>query len=112
MAARREVARHFDGLDLPGTDCARHGRQRPLAARLPAAGSTPTSLAAQSGRSPGARVPARANLDLDPLRAGTLLAGAIILSEAQHRLGVPLEVARGGLREGAAAALLEELAAA
>ena len=52
------------------------------------------------------------DLALDPLRAGTLLGGAIILAEAQRRLGVPLEVARGGLREGAAAALFEELAAA
>jgi hypothetical protein len=30
----------------------------------------------------------------------------------QQRLGVPLEVARGGLREGAALVLLDDLAAA
>jgi exopolyphosphatase/guanosine-5'-triphosphate,3'-diphosphate pyrophosphatase len=43
---------------------------------------------------------------VDPARARTLLAGTIILSEAQRRVGVPLEVARGGIREGAALTLL------
>ena len=33
------------------------------------------------------------------------IAGALILAEVQGRLGVPFEVARGGLREGAALAL-------
>jgi exopolyphosphatase / guanosine-5'-triphosphate,3'-diphosphate pyrophosphatase len=41
-------------------------------------------------------------------RAQTLLAGVLVLAEAQRRLGVPLVVARAGLREGAAL----ELAAA
>ena len=41
-------------------------------------------------------------------RARTLLAGVLVLAEAQRRLGVPLVVARAGLREGAAI----ELAAA
>jgi exopolyphosphatase / guanosine-5'-triphosphate,3'-diphosphate pyrophosphatase len=45
-------------------------------------------------------------------RARTLPAGALILGEAQRRLGLPLEVARGGIREGAALALLAERAAA
>jgi exopolyphosphatase / guanosine-5'-triphosphate,3'-diphosphate pyrophosphatase len=49
---------------------------------------------------------------VDRPRARTLLAGSIILSEAQRRLGVPLEVARGGLREGAALTLLETAAVA
>ena len=35
-------------------------------------------------------------------RARTLLAGVLVLTEAQRRLGVPLVVARAGLREGAA----------
>ena len=42
-------------------------------------------------------------------RARTLAAGVIILSCLQARLGVPLEVSRAGLREGAALALLDEL---
>ena len=49
---------------------------------------------------------------LDPARAWTLVGGALILAEVQHRLGVPLEVARTGLREGVAATVLAELAAA
>jgi exopolyphosphatase / guanosine-5'-triphosphate,3'-diphosphate pyrophosphatase len=51
-------------------------------------------------------------LDVDRARARTVTAGALILSEAQRRLTVPLLTARGGLREGAALLLLEEAAAA
>jgi hypothetical protein len=39
-----------------------------------------------------------------------LLAGALVLAELQRRLGVPLVVARGGLREGVALELLREAA--
>jgi exopolyphosphatase/guanosine-5'-triphosphate,3'-diphosphate pyrophosphatase len=49
---------------------------------------------------------------VDESRARTLTAGAILLRSAQRRLGVPLVVARGGLREGAALALLAEEQAA
>jgi exopolyphosphatase / guanosine-5'-triphosphate,3'-diphosphate pyrophosphatase len=45
-------------------------------------------------------------------RARVLLAGALILHEAQQVLGVPLQVARGGLREGLADVLLAERSAA
>ena len=47
-----------------------------------------------------------------PLDASTLAGGALILAEVQRRLGVRVRVAQGGLREGAALALLEQLAAA
>jgi exopolyphosphatase/pppGpp-phosphohydrolase len=46
--------------------------------------------------------------DVPIWRAQTMLAGVLVLAEAQRRLGVPLVVARAGLREGAAL----ELAAA
>jgi exopolyphosphatase / guanosine-5'-triphosphate,3'-diphosphate pyrophosphatase len=49
---------------------------------------------------------------IDRERARTLPAGAIILAAVQRRLGVSVRVARSGLREGAALALLEESAAA
>jgi exopolyphosphatase/guanosine-5'-triphosphate,3'-diphosphate pyrophosphatase len=49
---------------------------------------------------------------LDPARARTLIAGTLVLAEIQRRVGVPLTVARAGLREGAALALVAELAAA
>jgi exopolyphosphatase / guanosine-5'-triphosphate,3'-diphosphate pyrophosphatase len=45
-------------------------------------------------------------------RARVLAAGTIVLHEAHRRLGVKLEVARGGVREGAVRAMLAELAAA
>jgi exopolyphosphatase/guanosine-5'-triphosphate,3'-diphosphate pyrophosphatase len=45
-------------------------------------------------------------------RARVLLAGALILRETQTVLGVPLVVARGGLREGLADMLLAERSAA
>jgi exopolyphosphatase/guanosine-5'-triphosphate,3'-diphosphate pyrophosphatase len=50
--------------------------------------------------------------DLSPARARTLPGGALILGEVQRRLGVELEVARGGLREGALRSLLAQTAAA
>jgi len=49
---------------------------------------------------------------VDRNRARTVTAGALILSEIQRRLGVPLEVGRGGIREGAALMLLDATAAA
>jgi exopolyphosphatase/guanosine-5'-triphosphate,3'-diphosphate pyrophosphatase len=49
---------------------------------------------------------------LDPRRARVLPAGAIILREVSRLLGIPLELARGGLREGALVELLAEAAAA
>jgi exopolyphosphatase/pppGpp-phosphohydrolase len=49
---------------------------------------------------------------IEARRARTLLAGAVILAEVRALLGVPFEVARGGLREGLAAELLAELQAA
>lgn len=44
--------------------------------------------------------------DLEQFRARTLLGGTLILAEVQRRLGLPLTVVRGGVREGAAARLL------
>jgi exopolyphosphatase/pppGpp-phosphohydrolase len=45
-------------------------------------------------------------------RAHTLLGGTLVLAEMCRRLGSPLEVAQGGLREGAALALAQEAKAA
>jgi exopolyphosphatase / guanosine-5'-triphosphate,3'-diphosphate pyrophosphatase len=50
--------------------------------------------------------------DLNPDRVHTLTAGAIILAAIQERVGVPLRVARGGIREGAALEIRSQLAAA
>jgi exopolyphosphatase / guanosine-5'-triphosphate,3'-diphosphate pyrophosphatase len=51
-------------------------------------------------------------MSLDAPRAATLAGGVIILLELTRRLGVPLQLAGGGLREGAAARLLRSRAAA
>jgi len=40
--------------------------------------------------------------------AATLLAGSILFAEAQRRIGLPLGVASGGVREGCALALFRE----
>jgi exopolyphosphatase/guanosine-5'-triphosphate,3'-diphosphate pyrophosphatase len=45
-------------------------------------------------------------------RAHTLPAGALLLAQAQHRLGVPFTVARGGVRDGVAILAFAEAAAA
>ena len=49
---------------------------------------------------------------LDALRSVALTAGALIVSEIQRSLNVPLEVGRGGLREGAALMLIDDALAA
>ena len=50
--------------------------------------------------------------NVPPPRAKTLLAGAILFAEAQRRLGLPFELAGGGVREGSALALFRASAAA
>jgi exopolyphosphatase / guanosine-5'-triphosphate,3'-diphosphate pyrophosphatase len=49
---------------------------------------------------------------VDDARAHTLTAGALLMLEIQRRVGVPMRVGRGGLREGAALVLLDAAAAA
>jgi exopolyphosphatase/guanosine-5'-triphosphate,3'-diphosphate pyrophosphatase len=78
------------------------GALRKIAGRRLDADLLEDVIAALSSRTPG-RIAAVYGLERS--RARTILAGALILSEVQHRLGVPFEVARGGLREGAALAL-------
>jgi exopolyphosphatase/guanosine-5'-triphosphate,3'-diphosphate pyrophosphatase len=50
--------------------------------------------------------------ELSPTRVTTLAAGTVLLASAQTLLGVPLIVARGGVREGVALSLLAEAAVA
>jgi exopolyphosphatase/guanosine-5'-triphosphate,3'-diphosphate pyrophosphatase len=65
----------------------------------------------ETARRPAEKLARR--LDLDPHRARTLAAGAVILLEVQRCLGgPPFRVARGGLREGAALELLAAAVAA
>jgi exopolyphosphatase / guanosine-5'-triphosphate,3'-diphosphate pyrophosphatase len=62
-----------------------------------------------TGRTP-AKIARKHGIELR--RARTLLAGTVILAEVNLKLGVPFEVARGGMREGLAAEMLARLAAA
>jgi exopolyphosphatase / guanosine-5'-triphosphate,3'-diphosphate pyrophosphatase len=49
---------------------------------------------------------------IPPERARVLAAGAIVLREARRRLSVELEVAKGGVREGAVLGLIDDVAEA
>ena len=81
------------------------GSARALAARRPAAGrgrARPGARARRFAVGAGARPPAT----VDATRAATLAGGATILREVTRLLGQPLQLAGGGLREGAVARLL------
>lgn len=112
-AARDEVERHLEGFapPLPRAALATGGTARALrklvgkeleqgelAAALRILGKRPSSKVAKT-------------FGLHEHRARTLAAGTVILSGLQARLGVPMEVSRAGLREGAALVVLDELAA-
>jgi exopolyphosphatase/guanosine-5'-triphosphate,3'-diphosphate pyrophosphatase len=100
-AARRQVTAEFDGLDSPPVESA------------VAVGGTATSLLCVVGAgldegalrqgielfsaAPVAELAER--LELDPERVRLLPGGILVLQSALEHLG-PLEVARGGLREG------------
>jgi exopolyphosphatase / guanosine-5'-triphosphate,3'-diphosphate pyrophosphatase len=112
-AARLDVRREFEGLavPLPKTAFAVGGSARGIR-RLVGDTLGPAELdeaIAVLRKRPAAEISELYRID--PARVRTLIAGALILTEIQRRLGVPLEVVRGGLREGLALLLLDELAA-
>ncbi len=113
-AARAEVRVHLDqiGDATPDVALAAGGSARALrklVGRTLGRDELQAAIEMLVGRSP-AKLARKHAIDLR--RARTLLAGAVILAEVQARLGVPFEVARGGLREGLAGQLLSELQAA
>jgi exopolyphosphatase/guanosine-5'-triphosphate,3'-diphosphate pyrophosphatase len=106
--ATMEARRSFEHLDPPGPEgaVAVGGTARSLrrvAGRLLGPAELEAALRELEARTP--KQIAR-DYDVDLARARTLTAGAVILAELQRRLGVPLEIGRGGLREGAAARLV------
>jgi exopolyphosphatase/guanosine-5'-triphosphate,3'-diphosphate pyrophosphatase len=113
--ARAEISERFDGITVPTVDTAlaTGGSARALR-RVTGSRVLDEEQIASAVKAIGRRTTGwlAAEHGLDPVRARTLLAGTLILAEAQRRLGVPFEVARGGLREGAASSLLASLAAA
>jgi exopolyphosphatase / guanosine-5'-triphosphate,3'-diphosphate pyrophosphatase len=108
--ARRIVREHCDGLAFPMPKAAlavggsARGLKRLLGTRT--LGEEELAEALKLLRKQPADELA-AEHGIDPERARTLPAGAVILAELQRRLVVPLVVGRGGVREGA----LLELAA-
>ena len=113
-AARAEVRMHLEqiGDTTPDVALAAGGSARALrklVGRTLGRDELQAAIEMLVGRSP-AKLARKHAIDLR--RARTLLAGAVILAEVQARLGVPFEVARGGLREGLAGQLLSELQAA
>jgi exopolyphosphatase / guanosine-5'-triphosphate,3'-diphosphate pyrophosphatase len=113
VAATVEVERHLEGFapPLPQVALATGGTARALRKLVGSeleAGEFNAALRILGKRS-SAKV--AKTFGLHEHRARTLPAGAVILACLQARLGVPLEVSRAGLREGAALGLLDELAA-
>jgi exopolyphosphatase/guanosine-5'-triphosphate,3'-diphosphate pyrophosphatase len=112
--ARAEVDRLLEGIvpPLPETALAVGGSARALRSLL-GAKLGPEEL--HEATVILARTPAKEIVELygiDPQRVRTLAAGAVILGAITERLGVPLRVVRGGVREGAAGELASARAAA
>lgn len=112
--ARREVEEAFDRflVPLPKTALATGGTARALR-RLVGRTLEPDALDA------ALRLLRQCEADqivevfgVPPHRVRSLAAGTLILGEVYRRIGVPLDVARGGLREGAALELRAQLEAA
>ena len=113
-AARAEVRALLAEIDEPRPQAAlaTGGSARALrriVGRTLGASELEMAIASLTGRSP-AKIARKYGVELR--RARTLLAGTVILAEVNAKLGVPLEVARGGMREGLAAEMLAQLAAA
>jgi exopolyphosphatase/guanosine-5'-triphosphate,3'-diphosphate pyrophosphatase len=113
-AARGDVRRLLAEVEEPApggalaTGGSARGLRRLLGRRLDAEGLE-QAIELMTGRT-SVKIARKHRLELR--RARTLLAGTIILTEVQARLGVPLVVARGGMREGLAGEALAERIAA
>ena len=101
-ATARALASYDDLAGLTVVNIGTAGALRKVAGRNLDAALLESVIADLGSRAPG-RIAAAHGLERS--RARTIVAGALILAEAQRRLDVPFEVARGGLREGAALAL-------
>lgn len=112
--ARSALREAFAGVRPPVPDAALAvgGSARALAKVV---GSTLDPVSLDELASVLARRPAARTLrgrGIGAIRAETVLGGALILAETSRLLGRPLELAAGGLREGAALALAHEAAVA
>jgi exopolyphosphatase / guanosine-5'-triphosphate,3'-diphosphate pyrophosphatase len=113
-AARAHVACCFADIapPLPTTAFATGGTARALKKIVGATlGLADLEIALKRVTPLTARARARA-YGLAPWRADVLPAGILILEQIERRLAVPLQVARAGIREGAALQMLQRAAAA
>jgi exopolyphosphatase/guanosine-5'-triphosphate,3'-diphosphate pyrophosphatase len=113
-AARAAVGEAFSGIRPPTPDVALAvGGSARAIAKIAGPVLDPGLLEELAGllaRRPAAR--ALRGFGIGATRAETVLGGALLLAEASRLLGRPLELAAGGLREGAALALAHEAAEA
>lgn len=112
--ARSIVAAEFDDLTppLPLAAIAVGGTARALRKVVGADLADESLLLAvrRLAKKPSAKI--AKEYGVDEARARTMTAGALIFLEIHRRLKVPLQVGRGGVREGAALALLADVEAA
>jgi exopolyphosphatase/guanosine-5'-triphosphate,3'-diphosphate pyrophosphatase len=107
--ARAEVRRAFEAVAPPVAQLAlaAGGTARALGRLVGTLdGESLASAVARLSKLERAKIVKR--LGVAPQRAATLLAGTILFAEVQERLGIPLRVARAGVREGCALALFRE----
>jgi exopolyphosphatase/guanosine-5'-triphosphate,3'-diphosphate pyrophosphatase len=101
-AVRQHVAGAFEGLEIPRADLGvAVGGSATSLRRLVGALLEPETL--ERGLRVLAGAPAEEvarTYELDPERVKLLPAGILLIEEASTRLGLPLQIARGGLREG------------
>src|SRR5262245_40167279 len=112
--AQAEVMRVFDGLTppLPQAAYATGGSARALGKVVgPRLGAEELAVAVHVVTARPSRRLAK-TFDVSPARASTVAAGTLLLAATQRLLGVPLVVARAGLREGLALSLLDDAAVA
>ena len=99
---RQHVAGAFEGLRIPAADLAvAVGGSATSLRRLVGALLEPETL--ERGLRVLATLPiadVARTYELDPERVKLLPAGMLLLEEASTRMGLPLQIARGGLREG------------
>ncbi len=110
---RAEVQSDFAHLEPPAVDAAlavggsARATRRLVGAEL---GETELAEALRLVETSEPREIAR-RFGVDRARAEILPAGVVLLAEVQRKLGVPLHVCGGGIREGAVLASLDALAA-
>ena len=108
-AIRDEVARAFEGFESPPVDHAvAVGGSASSLLHLAGAQLGPNELARALDalcNEPAESVAAR--VGLDPIRVRLLPAGALVLAELARRLGQPLRICKGGLREGVILEMIE-----